>query len=49
MFGEGRLITWSLYYIHMYRDTTKLSTTVSLKSHLLNKLMFLLYNMHEKQ
>ena len=30
MFGEGRLITWSLYYIHiMYRETTKLSAPLS--------------------
>ena len=50
MFGEGRLITWSLYYIHMYRETTKLSAPPpSLKSHLLNKLMLFIHNMDDKQ
>ena len=29
MFGEGRLITWSLYYINLYREMPKLSTTLS--------------------
>ena len=29
MFGEGRLITWQLYNIHLYRETHKLSTPLS--------------------
>ena len=47
MFGEWWVITWSLTYICIEKPPSY--QPPSLKSHLLNKLMIFIHNMHEKQ